>query len=355
MKTIVKRNKKKYVAIYIRVSTGQQVEEGRSPESQLQDMKAYCQRRGWEVIAIYRDEGLSGRLSNRPGLQQLLIDARAGKFDVVMVYYINRFYRKLESLLSTMKLLRNCGVSFVSINEDIDFTSKWGKLILNLLGTLAEIYVDELSELTSRGKEQRAIEGNYNDSIPTGYCNGLCTICTDVNGPGYCPLVERSPLGNGETLVPHPLESQAVCLAFEWYATGHYSDADIAHKLNRHQVEFEGQTYHLRIKSRRKPEESGQALDKRPGLFSHDTVRDMLNRLFYTGVVEYCGGEGVAEERKKLKKPKAIYDGNHQALITTALYDQVQLVRRRRGNRPNRAKNKTNERIYPLSRILASL
>jgi DNA invertase Pin-like site-specific DNA recombinase len=55
-----------------------------------------------------------------------------------MVYYINRLYRKLEALLAVMKLLHNCNVTFVSIHENIDFTTRWGKLILNILGTPAK-------------------------------------------------------------------------------------------------------------------------------------------------------------------------------------------------------------------------
>jgi len=249
-----------------------------------------------------------------------------------------------------MKLLRDCGVSFVSINEDLDFTSKWGKLILNILGTLAEIYVDELSETTSRGKEQRAREGLYNGSIPFGYCNGLCMNCTDPNGPGYCPLVGCPPLGDGQIPVPHPIECEGVRLAYEWYAVGCYSDADIAYMLNQYQFEFEGQTYHFRPK--RKPGDRKRYSDLLT--FCHETTRDLLRRAFYIGVVEYRGGQGVAEERKKFKKAQAIYPGQHQPLISQELFDRVQAVRRQRGHRPNRAKNSAHERVYPLSRILYS-
>ncbi|HHJ06235.1 MAG TPA: recombinase family protein, partial [Anaerolineae bacterium] len=155
----MRANSKKRVALYIRVSTERQMEEGRSPESQREEMEKYCRRRGWEVVAVYQDDAVSGRRADRPGLQRLLFDAQQGKFNVAMVFYISRFYRKLESLLSTMKYLRDCDVAFVSVNEDIDFTNRWGKLILNILGTLAEIYVDELSETTSQGKRQRARSG----------------------------------------------------------------------------------------------------------------------------------------------------------------------------------------------------
>jgi DNA invertase Pin-like site-specific DNA recombinase len=336
--------------LYTRVSTPLQDEEGRSPESQLQDMQAYCQRHGWEVAGVYQDPGFSGRLSERPALQQLLDDVRAGKVDVVMVYYINRFYRKLESLLSTLKLLRDYEVAFVSINEDIDFTARWGKLILNILGTLAELYVEDLSETTSRGKEQRARDGLYNGSLPTGYCNGLCDRCTDPNGPGYCPFVGLRPIGDGEVPVPHPIESEAVRLAFEWYATGQYSDADVAYRLNQYEFQFQGQVYRLRPK-RKIGDWKRYTL---PLEFRKDTLREMLRRVFYAGVVEYRGGQGVAEERKKFRKAQAVNPGRHQALISQELYDQAQAVRRQRGYRSGQAKTRAHERVYPLGRVLYS-
>jgi len=336
--------------LYIRVSTEGQAEDGRSPQSQLEDMQAYCRRAGWQVAKVYRDEGLSGRLTNRPGLQALLNDVRAGHLDVVVVYYIDRFYRKLEPFLSTMKLLRVYGVSFVSLNERMDFTSPWGKLVLNILGTLAEIYVDRLSETTSRGKRQRASSGLYNGSIPTGYCNGRCSDCSDPNGPGYCPFAGLRPLGDGKVPVPHPIESEAVRLAFRWYATGQYSDADIAYKLNRHKFAFQGQTYAFR------PKRKGG--DRRrytgPLAFGKDTVRDLLRREFYAGLIVYRGGEGVAEERKKFKKAQALYPGRHKPLISTELFDRAQAIRRQRGRRSNRGHSKARQRVYPLSRILYS-
>jgi hypothetical protein len=249
-----------------------------------------------------------------------------------------------------MKLLHDCNVTFVSIHENIDFTTRWGKLILNILGTLAEIYVDELSETTSRGKEQRARNGLYNGSIPTGYCNGLCNRCTDPNGPGYCPFVGLRPIGDGKVPVPHPIESEAIRLAFQWYASGMYSDADIAYALNRHEFHFQGEVYRFRPK-RQKGRWDSYTI---PLEFTKDTIRCILRRTFYTGIVEYRGGEGVAEERRQFKKAQAVYEGKHPALIPQELFDLVQAVRRQRGHRPNRAKTLANERVYALSGILYS-
>lgn len=341
---------KKRAGLYIRVSTERQAEEGRSPESQREDMEKYCQRKGWEIVAVHQDEGLSGRLADRPGLQQLLAQVREGKIEVIVVYNLSRFYRKLDHLLATMKLLHDYGATFVSISEDLDFTTRWGKLILNVLGTLAEIYVEDLSDVTSRGKQQRASDGLYNGSIPTGYCNGLCANCTDPNGPGYCPFVGLRTLGDGQAPTPHPLESKAIQLAFEWYANGEYSDADIAFKLNGYRYEFQGQVYQLRPKRKRGDRERYTL----PLEFTKDTIREILRRRFYTGEVEYRGGEGVAEERKKFKKVQAVYAGRHEAIISKELFEQAQIIRRQRSRRSNYVRHESHHRIYPLSRLLYS-
>ncbi len=349
---LAKKNRaKKRVAIYARVSVVNESEL--SIPSQIREAKAYCRRISDQVVKIYQDEGLSGRLTDRPGLQELLADARAGKFDYIIVYDLSRFYRKLDLLLLTMKHLRDWNIGFVSLTENMDFTAKWGKLVLNILGSLAEIYVEGVSESTSRSLHERARRGDLLGSIPTGYCKGLCTNCIDPNGPDYCPLFGQAPIGDGKVLVPHPLESQAVRLAFEWYATGEFSYADIAHKLNQHPVEFNGHTYHLRHKPRRKPKLDDQGQPKSPIIFTNEIVRDILGRFSYTGVIEYRSGIGVAEERKKFYKPQATYQGNHPALIGAELYDRVQAVRRRRRYTPHSSSN-ANKRVYPLSRILYS-
>lgn len=167
---------------------------------------------------------------------------------MVMVFYLSRLYRKLEPLLSTLKFLRDCNVSFVSVNENMDFTTRWGKLILNILGTLAEIYVDELSETTSQGKLQRARNGLYNGSIPLGYCNGLCGNCTDLNGPGYCPHVGEKDRSDGKILIPHPIDAVGLRRMFKLSGNDGYSDRRIAGYLNQTPVRYGGINYIVRPK-----------------------------------------------------------------------------------------------------------
>ena len=159
---------------YRRVSTDIQVESGYSLDAQERAVREFIAHKGRQMGLIYTDAGLSGRLDERPALRQLLQDTEAGQFDVVVVHAIDRFYRSLSGLLTTMELLRRSGVSFVSITENLDFTTPWGKLALAVLGTLAEIYIDKLSAETSKGKRERAHKGQWNGSIPFGYCNGRC-------------------------------------------------------------------------------------------------------------------------------------------------------------------------------------
>ena len=319
-------------AAYIRVSTTGQAEEGHSLDAQLQDIRTYAEARGWPLVEVYRDEGLSGSLSDRPGLSRLLKDADAGLFDVVIVHKVDRFFRDLAGFLNALRQLNDAGVGFLSVRENIDFTSAWGKLALVILATIAEIFLDILKEETSKGKRQRVREGLWNGSIPTGYCLGLCANCTDPNGPGYCPYVGRENVGDGQNLVLHPIDSVAIAKMFEWYATGDYSDADIADALNHYEFELpDGNTVIFRTRGR------GHGSKYPPGPYGKDTVRSILQRKFYTGVVTYKGDE---------------MPGNHPPIIDLELYDKVQAMRKLRGRNSRQRRGGKPTRVFPLTGIL---
>ena len=317
---------------YIRVSTAGQAEEGHSLEAQLQDIRTFAEAKGWPLVEVYRDEGLSGSLANRPGLSRLLRDADAGLFDVVIVHKVDRFFRDLAGFLNALRQLNDAGVGFLSVRENIDFTSAWGKLALVILATIAEIFLDILKEETKKGKRQRVRKGLWNGSIPTGYCQGLCASCTDPNGPGYCPYVGRENVGDGQNLVLHPIDSVAIAKMFEWYATGEYSDADIADALNHYEYELpDGSKVTFRTRGR------GHGSKYPPGPYGKDTVRSILQRIFYTGVVTYKGEQ---------------MPGNHPAIIDLELFDKVQEMRRLRGNNARRKNGSKSIRVFPLTGIL---
>ena len=326
------------VAGYIRVSISEQVEDGFSLESQAHIIQRFIQDRDWTLVETYTDAGISGTRSDRPELERMLRDAEKGLLDVVIVYSIDRFFRDLQGLLKALNHLYQHDVAFISITENLDFTTPWGKLALAVLGTLAEIYIDRLSVDTKRGKKQRARDGLWNGSPPLGYCRGNCSTCEAANGPGYCPHAGQPDRSSDKGLVIHPIESIAVELAFEWYATGEFSDGQIAEKLNDHTHTLpDGSSVSLRSKGR--PGRSD------PGPFSKDSIRDVLQNHFYTGVVPYYEGKG------KRREPVALYQGQHAALIDQERFDECQELRSLHSSRP-RKRGDTVPRAYPLSGLL---
>ena len=119
---------------YRRVSMRDQV-DGFSLDAQETHIQTYAESQGWQLLRVYTDAGISAQKgSRRPALEQLLKDAREGNFDVVVVDKIDRFYRHLGSLLTALDQLNNAGVSLVSVQDMLDFTTPWGKLMLTVLG-----------------------------------------------------------------------------------------------------------------------------------------------------------------------------------------------------------------------------
>ena len=122
---------------YRRVSMREQV-DGHSLDAQAVNIQTYAQQQGWEVVEIYTDAGLSAKKdSHRPALERLMTDAQAGRFEVIVVDKIDRFYRHLHGLLTALDQLNQAHVGFASVQERLDFTSPWGKLTLTVLGMLA--------------------------------------------------------------------------------------------------------------------------------------------------------------------------------------------------------------------------
>jgi site-specific DNA recombinase len=105
---------------YRRVSMKEQV-DGFSLDAQEGNITRYIESHGWELVDIYIDAGISAKKgSQRPAFEHLMLDAQSGKFDVVVVDKIDRFYRHLSGLLSSLDQLNSYGVSFASVQEQLD-------------------------------------------------------------------------------------------------------------------------------------------------------------------------------------------------------------------------------------------
>jgi len=123
------------VALYARVSTsnGQQ-----DPEVQLQELRAYCARRGWTVFSEYVDRGISGAKERRPQLDRLLVDCRKRRVDAVVVYRYDRFARSLRQLVNALEEFRSLGIEFVSLHEGVDTSTPNGRLVFGIFASIAE-------------------------------------------------------------------------------------------------------------------------------------------------------------------------------------------------------------------------
>jgi DNA invertase Pin-like site-specific DNA recombinase len=327
---------------YRRVSMRDQV-DGHSLDAQEDNIQRYVREQGWQLQKIYIDAGISAKQgSHRPAFEQLMKDAGNKQFDVVVVDKIDRFYRHLSGLLASLDALNEHGVSFASVQEKLDFTSPWGKLMLTVLGMLAEIYIDNLRQETRKGKIQRARKGLWLGGIPFGYCSGQCSNCNDQNGEDYCPNYGGQDQGDGKVIIPHPLESQVVRQVFEWYITGEWNNLTIATALNEMAITRPDGS---QVQARQK----GRGYENGPGPFTRDVVRDMLKRLAYTGQLPYQGVDANGHHRKR-EEPGEILAGAHQAIIDVETFNKAQEIRKLR----NRISSNANQpvQIFPLTGIL---
>lgn len=135
-------------AIYARVSTVDQ-----NCELQLSELREYVQRRGWATADEYVDTGWSGAKANRPQLTRLMKDAAAHKFDVVLVWKIDRFSRSMVHLNEQLAALGSAGVRFIATSQSIDTdqANPTSRLLLHILAAVAEFERELIRERTAAG------------------------------------------------------------------------------------------------------------------------------------------------------------------------------------------------------------
>jgi len=142
------------VAIYVRVSTSEQ-----TVANQRQALCEYCDRRGWQIVREYSDEGISGAKSDRPELNRLMQDADKGKFAAVCVWKFDRFGRSTQHLLKSLEVFKGLGIEFVSVSEAIDTSSAAGKMLFTMLAAFAEFERGLIIERTHAGLRRAKAEG----------------------------------------------------------------------------------------------------------------------------------------------------------------------------------------------------
>lgn len=160
------------VAIYVRVSTQEQANEGYSVGEQTERLTKYCDAMGWEVYKIYTDGGYSGGNMDRPALQELLADVEEHKVDKVAVYKLDRLSRsQLDTLYLIEKVFLQHETDFVSMSENFDTSTPFGRAMIGILAVFAQLEREQIKERMSMGKLARAKEGKWSGGrmIPIGY------------------------------------------------------------------------------------------------------------------------------------------------------------------------------------------
>ncbi|MGJ9381770.1 recombinase family protein [Salipaludibacillus sp. CF4.18] len=281
------------VAIYIRVSTNEQVQEGYSIKAQRMKLEAYAVSQGWDIVQYYVDEGLSAKDMNRVELKRMLGSLDKDVFDCVLVYRLDRLTRSVLDLYEMIKLFEKHDVKFKSATEVYDTTTATGRLFVTLIASLAQWERENTGERISFGMEQKAREGKWvSNTPPYGY-----------NKSGL------------DRLEINPIEAKIIKEMYTLYTSGQ-SIFGIAKNLNQRKVK-----------------------SKRDYSWRQGPVRYILNNPVYTGTIRY--------NYRKNKENYFEIENAVPAIIEKDTFNLVQeIMKKRSGFHPRSATSS-----YPFSKI----
>ncbi len=143
-------------ALYLRVSTLDQ-----HPQTQHYDLRQLAAQRRLEVVHEYVDHGVSGTRARRPALDQLLADARQGRFDVVAVWACDRLARSTRHFLEVLDELNRLHIEFVSFREQLDTGGPLGRAVVVIISAIAELERSLIVERVRAGMRRARLEGRH--------------------------------------------------------------------------------------------------------------------------------------------------------------------------------------------------
>jgi DNA invertase Pin-like site-specific DNA recombinase len=144
------------IALYARVSTS---DKDQDPLTQLLPLRDFCSAQGWEVHREYVDQAPANDLAHRTQWRQLLDDAAKRKFSIVLVFTLDRAFRSVKHMHDTLAAWELVGVNFKSLREQFDTSTALGRLLLNLLASLAEFELELIRERVKAGMERARRQG----------------------------------------------------------------------------------------------------------------------------------------------------------------------------------------------------
>jgi len=274
-------------ALYKRVSTAGQC-DGVSLELQEEKLRAYCTLQGWTIAEVYEDAGLSGSTTDRPDYQKMLKDAGKNKFDVIVVYKLDRLSRSVLDFHNLCTQLDKNNISIVSVTQNLDTSTPVGRLLRNILIDFANFEREMIAERTMDAKYNIARKGQW------------------IFGPppfGY--KVEN------KQLVVVPEEAEKVRKIYDLCIKG-YGKWNIAKELN------------LKI----------------------GTVEKVLKNQVYTGALYYNRTQRQENGTKKLRDESEwiVIEDSHKAIIDKQTYYAAQASKAERDRVP---KSRVTHQVFP--------
>ncbi len=304
----------KKVAIYCRVSTQEQAEEGYSLEEQQRLIREYCVNHHMEVVKVYQDAGISGKdIRHRPAMQQLLEDASQKEFDLVMSWKINRISRKLSDAIKIVETLEKYGISYQSYSEPFESSTPAGKMQFQMMALVGEFERNTIAQNVKMGMRAKAMSGEWCGGIPPFGYHWVAVEGTESHGrrKSRLEVVER--------------EAEAVRLIFQLYASGKGYKA-IVGRINKDGYRT-----------------------KQDNAFSVAQIKTILTNPVYIGKVRYDVRRDWNEKRRNHINPNPIIvDGKHEAILSEELWEQVQFMISQKSGKPARI----YDGEYPLTGIL---
>lgn len=306
-------NRIKIIAIYSRVSTIEQAEEGYSIDEQERLLIEYCKKKGYEVYRCYSDRGISGKdIKNRPALKELLNDAEEKKFDMVISWKINRISRKLADVLKIVDVLEQNNITFKSFSEPFETDTPAGKMQFQMMALIGEFERGTIAQNVKMGMCAKAKAGEW--------CGGR------VLGYDLVAVEREGGTKRSKTkLTINKKEAEIVKLIFNEYVKGKGYKA-ITSQLNK-----------IGYKT------------KKGNNFSVASIRDILTNPVYIGKVRYNVRQNWSEKRRRnINANPIITDGIHEAIIDMITWDRVQAILASKKGKPSRI----YDGEYPLTGIL---
>ena len=313
LNNIEDENTRKRLALYTRVSTIEQSEEGYSIDEQERLLMSWAEKNNYEVYKCYSDRGISGKdIKNRPALKELLKDAEEKKFDMVISWKINRISRKLADVLKIVDILEKNDITFKSYSEPFETDTPAGKMQFQMMALIGEFERGTIAQNVKMGMCAKAKAGEW--------CGGR------VLGYDLVPVENQEGDKRRKTkLTINEIEAMSVRLIFNEYSNGKGYKA-ITNQLNK-----------LGYKT------------KKGNDFSVGSIREILTNPVYIGKVRYNVRQNWSEKRRRnINANPIITDGVHEPIIDEVLWDKVQAIMESKKGKPSRI----YDGEYPLTGIL---